>query len=408
MFKRIVAFFKKYLHFKIVEIPLVAVFIVLINSVFYCVSNLPNERNNYIAQEISVLSKQSETGSVPIYFEQDSNTALENSYILKEISNFNNYNNTTSGISEYKQLVCANLDNKEVTVNALEDKNPAVIMTSWATYYYDKTIDDNIFMADLMVEGLGTSQVSDHYFCYINSKQADYLIEQNPEYNSHRDLINQKLTIKITYDRQSETKDFLIRDIIKSDVGNDSRYTQLFESYIVCYYLPFLNTTKYQMFYDFAKDENRNLTKLNEIKNNYSPEVYSLKFLNSIDEKTENTIKENFLDNQSAKDNTVLVILLLFIPGIIFSFSVFFVCESNSDIKLSIAVLLFGIFAVEYVVVYFLSLAKVMFIVKIFTSSGILFNFSLLLLTLLMIAISAFIKETTKFSRKYVNEKRNK
>ena len=68
--------------------PLVAVFIVLINSVFYCVSNLPNERNNYIAQEISVLSKQSKTGSVPIYFEQASNTALENSYVQKEINSF--------------------------------------------------------------------------------------------------------------------------------------------------------------------------------------------------------------------------------------------------------------------------------------------------------------------------------
>ena len=408
MFKRIIGFLRKNLHFNIIEVPLIVIFLILISSVYYCVSTLPNEKNNYIAQEISILSKESEIGSVPIYFDQVSKAKLENSAVVKSISNFNAYNNSTSMVKEYKQLVCANLNDKEVVINDLEDKKPAVIMTSWSTFYYDKNTDSNVFMSNLMVEGLGKGQVSDHYFCYITSKQADYLISQDSELYTYNDLINKKIKIQITYDNKTDTKDFLIRDIIKSDVGNDSRYNELFGSYIVCYYIPFLDTTRFQMFYDLSKDENRNLSILNDAKSTYSPEDYSLEFLQSIDEKEANMIKDEFYTIQTMKDRTVLIILLLFVPGLIFALSVFFFSESTKEIRLSLALMLSGAFTIEYVLLYLLVKAKVLFAIKIFTSSGILFSFGLLMLTLLMIAISAFIKENTKFTRKYVHEKVNK
>ena len=403
MIKRIIGFLKTHLHFKIVEVPLVLVFLAIISSMFYFISTLPNEKNNYIAQEISILSKKSDTGSVPMYFDQNSNLDLENSSVTTTISKFNIYNNSTSEIKEYKELVCANLDDTEVKVEVLEDKSPAVIMTSWSTFYFDKNINGNLFMSTLLVEGWGTTSVSNNSFCYITENQANYLVSHNSSYHSTRDLINEKIKIKIT--GKAEPEDFIIRDIIKSGVGDDARYNELFGSYIVCYYLPFLKTTKYQMLYDLGKDGNRNLTTLNEIKKSYSPETCKIKFLSGVDDKQANLIRDELFAIKSEKDNSILVLLLLYIPGLIYAFTVFFVCESHRDISLSLAILLFAIFALEYSLLFLLVKSNVIFAVKLFTSTGILCSLGLLLFTLLIISISSFVKDNTKFNRKYVPKK---
>ena len=408
MIKRITSFFKNHLHFKLIEVPLVVVFLTIISSVFYFVSNLPSEKNNYIAQEITILSKNSETGSVPMYLEQNLNADPDNSTTTRIISSFDTYNNRTSQIKEYKKLVCANLDDKEVKVNSLEDRSPAVIMTSWSTFYYDPIAKDNIFMSNLFVEGYGTSSISSHYFCYITSKQADYMISKNSDLHEHEDLINRKIPIQIVHNGKSETQDFTIRDIIKSNAGNDARYNELFGSYIVCYYLPFLKTTKYQMLFDLAKDENRNLNILNDIAKNYSIDVHKVKFLNGVNENQAEAIENELYNIQTMKDNSSLVIVLLYIPAVFFALTVFFICESHHEIYLSLSLLLFGVFSLEYIVLHILALSRVPFAVKLFTSSGILVSVGMLLFTLLVISISAFVKVNIKFNRKYVNEKNNK
>lgn len=405
MIKRIVAFFKKHMHFKIIELPLILVFLIMMGSVYYFVSNLPKEKYNYVAQEISLLSKKSETGSVPMYFDQNSNIVVENSAITTNISKFNNYNNSITEVKEYKELVCANLDDSEVKVNVLEDKSPAVIMTSWSTFYYDEVVKDNVFMSNLMVEGLGKTSVSRTSFCYITSKQADYIVNRNHIYNKHEDLINEEINIDITYSGKTKNETFIIRDIIKSDVGNDTRFNELFGSYIVCYYLPFLKTTKYQMLYDLSKDVNRNLTLLNEMKESYSYDAYTLKFLNGVDEKQADFIRNELFKKEEEKDNSVLTLILLYIPGLVFAFSVFFICESKREIHLSLSLILFGAFTLEYILLFLLVRLDVIFAVKLFTSTGILCNFGLLLFILLIIGISTFVKDNTKFNRKYVNEK---
>ena len=408
MIKRIVNFLKKYMRFKLIEVPFAIVFSALIAFACYSFSTLPNERNSFVAREISLLSKKSKTGSVPVYFNQNSSIELENSTITRAIQNFNNYNNTTYAIKEYKELVCANLDDREVKVNALEDNSPAVIMTSWSTYYYDKKIGGNVFMSNLLVEGFGKEKVTDTSFCYITSKQADYLISQNPEFNTHEDLINTKIDIKLTFAGESKTAQFIIRDIILSDVGNDPRYNELFGSYIVCYYLPFLKTTKYQMLYDLAKDEDRNLKLLNEIKESYSPEKYEIEFLNGVDKKQADAIRKEYFNVKYAKNNTLLIVISFLAIDFVFAITIFFVCESYNETRLSLALLLAGIFIVEYILLYILVALNVTFAVKLFTSSGILFNIGFLLLILIVIGISAFVKENTKFNRKYVNEKHGK
>lgn len=405
MIKRIIDFFKKYFHFKFIEVPLAVIFIAIASLTYYCISTLPNQKFDYISQKISILSKNSETDSVPIYFDENLNANPDSTNVVKNITNFNALNNRNSGIKEYKQLVCANLDDEEVKINALEDKSPAVIMTAWSTFYYDKDVDDNVFMSNLIVEGLGTTHVSDYYFCYITKKQADYLIQHNTEFNTYSDLINEKIELNISFEGKSKTETFAIRDIIKSDVGNDARYNELFGSYIVCYYWPFLKTTKFQMFYDLSKDENRNLSILNEAKENYSNDLYNMKFLRGIDNEQADEIKSEFFSVQTTKDNSILVIVLLFVAVLFFVITTFFACEYNNKIKLSFALLLFGVFASEYILLKLLVKAKIMFAVRLFSSFGILCNVGFLGLNLLVICISAFVKENTKFSRKYVNEK---
>ena len=354
------------------------------------------------------MSKKSKTGSVPIYFNQNTNLDLGNSDITRTIQSFNSYNNSTYAVKEYKKLVCANIDDKEVRINDLEDDSPAVIMTSWSTYYYDKNIGGNVFMSNLLVEGFGKEKVTDTSFCYITSNQADYLIGQNPDFNTHQDLINTKLDIKLTYNGTSKTEQFIIRDIILSDVGNDARYNELFGSYIVCYYLPFLKTTKYQMLYDLAKDEDRNLKILNETKESYSPEKYEIEFLNGVDKKQADSIRKEYFNVKYTKDNTLLVVISFLVVDFIFALTIFFVCESYNETRLSLVLLLATIFTVEYILLYILAALNVTFAVKLFASTGILFNIGFLLLILAVIGISAFVKENTKFNRKYVNEKHGK
>ena len=51
MIKRIVNFLKKFMRFKLIEVPFAIVFSVLIAFSCYSFSALPNERNSFVARE---------------------------------------------------------------------------------------------------------------------------------------------------------------------------------------------------------------------------------------------------------------------------------------------------------------------------------------------------------------------
>lgn len=382
-------FDKKILFFSFAYI-LLSICIIILQSF------LPMSKIESCSNGIANLASKSNTNSALVYFKPKELFDVDSFESI--IENFNRINDSDSSTTTYKQFVGTNFDKKTISIPKLEDNNPVILMSTRLSQYSLDDPNEKFYYSGIKLLGLSPEKNIDSNFCYITTKQADYIISQSDGvYHSYADLINETLDFNISTFNGNVMLSYHIQDIIISDEGNDKRYNEIFGSYIYCYYLSFQKNTGISFAYDLGNDNNQNSEILSECIKKYPSNKYSFSFCHEIDTNVQSKVINNFEDILNNSNLTVWFLILEFSLILIFVFTTFSFIEKDKSYSILLLFTIFGLFFIGYNILLLLSLLKVNFVSAVFNPFTNLIEFSLafLIICSILIAISGKKKENT-------------